>query len=283
MPWFKVDDKLHGHRKAIKAGPAMALWVVAGSWCSDHLTDGFVPDYMADRLMSGGREMADQLVEAGLWVPDASEGDEGWRFHEWNDRNPTAEQVEAERAGARERMRRVRSKRDDGSPDVRANTSVRSPYPDPVPNPIPKDQDQDPLVAPDGDDAEVVPIEPEVSDDAIKLARQTARMIAANGHPLPKQGSKAHRSWLVEADRLLRLGPPGQTTAPPPTLDEALEVAEWATSDDFWRSNIASIPKLRQKWSQLALKARDGPKRPDATTAASNYAAAAQALRAQGR
>ena len=43
--WFKVDDKLHDHRKARKAGKAaMGVWVLAGSWSMDNETDGFVPD-----------------------------------------------------------------------------------------------------------------------------------------------------------------------------------------------------------------------------------------------
>lgn len=41
MAWFKVDDKLHSHPKLYRASlRAMGLWVLAGSWCSDQLTDG---------------------------------------------------------------------------------------------------------------------------------------------------------------------------------------------------------------------------------------------------
>lgn len=35
--WFRVDDKLHTHEKALLAGvPAMGLWVMCGSWCASH-------------------------------------------------------------------------------------------------------------------------------------------------------------------------------------------------------------------------------------------------------
>ena len=45
MAWFKVDDKLHDHRKARRAGKAaIGVWVLAGSWAMDNLTDGFVPE-----------------------------------------------------------------------------------------------------------------------------------------------------------------------------------------------------------------------------------------------
>ena len=44
MAWFKVDDKLHSHPKRYRASlRAMGLWVLAGSWCSDQLTDGVIP------------------------------------------------------------------------------------------------------------------------------------------------------------------------------------------------------------------------------------------------
>ena len=136
-------------------------------------------------------------------------------------------------------------------------------------------------------DAEVVPITtdpPDVSEDATTLAREFAGMVAANGHPLPSKGSKAAHSWLIEADRLLRHGPPGQTTVPPPDLDRAIAVARWATSDiDFWAANVRSMPKFRKQWSQLALQANRTRGRPDADAVADQYAKAAEALRAQGR
>jgi hypothetical protein len=33
-------------------------------------------------------------------------------------------------------------------------------------------------------------------------------------------------------------------------------VARYATSDEFWRSNILSLPKLREKFEQLKIKAQ---------------------------
>lgn len=103
MPWFKVDDKLHSHKKVAKAGEAMALWVIAGSWAMDQLTDGFVPDYMVGRLMPGGDGMAQTLVDAGLWIEDDHEGDDGWRFVDWGDYQPTRDDVEAKRDVTRRR------------------------------------------------------------------------------------------------------------------------------------------------------------------------------------
>jgi hypothetical protein len=94
MTWFRVDDGLHSHRKAVRAGvPAMGLWVLAGSWCADHLTDGFIPDYMAARIDRDSEEKAARLVEAGWWVVAEKGGDKGWQFHEWTDQQPTREEA----------------------------------------------------------------------------------------------------------------------------------------------------------------------------------------------
>ncbi|MET0416031.1 MAG: hypothetical protein ABW022_08425 [Actinoplanes sp.] len=96
MTWFRVDDGLHSHRKAVRAGvPAMGLWVLAGSWCADHLTDGFIPDYMAARIDRESESNAARLVEAGLWMVAEKGGDKGWQFHEWTDQQPTREEAMA--------------------------------------------------------------------------------------------------------------------------------------------------------------------------------------------
>ncbi|GAA2092415.1 hypothetical protein [Actinomadura alba] len=136
MVWFKVDDGLAFHRKAVAAGnAAMGLWVRAGSWCSHQLTDGFVPEDMIGSLGNTGQ--AKRLVAVRLW--ERVEG--GYQFWQWNDpgRQPTREQVEQEREAARERMHRVRTgKRSspERSPEHAANgdrssDAVRLPRPDP--------------------------------------------------------------------------------------------------------------------------------------------------------
>jgi len=155
MPWFKVDDNLAFHAKTVAAGnPAMGLWVRAGSWCAQQLTDGFIPDHMLAAL--GTKQQAERLVTTRLW--DREQG--GYRFHGWVERQPSKGDVEAERAAARERMREYRAKKkgttQTGNPqasasradDVRPNNSVRADevrdsfgnpdptHPDPVPTHI---------------------------------------------------------------------------------------------------------------------------------------------------
>lgn len=98
MAWFKVDDALHSHMKAMRAGTAaMGLWVLAGSWASDQLTDGWVPEYAIHRWSPGAVELAAKLVSAGFWVVGERDGEPGWRFHEWEEHQPTREEVLARR------------------------------------------------------------------------------------------------------------------------------------------------------------------------------------------
>lgn len=138
MPWFKVDDALAFHIKALSAGnQALGLWVRAGSWSMQQLSDGFVPAPMVTAL-GGGHKDAKALVHAGLW----HQVDGGFQFHDWEEYQPTREQVEAERAAAAERMRQVRSGKRSGEvrANVRANDdgtfAVSSPSPSrPVPSP----------------------------------------------------------------------------------------------------------------------------------------------------
>lgn len=109
MTWFKVDDSLHSNTKirkvAAKCPAALALWVIAGSFSADKLTEGFVKDDELPWLLPGAETLAAELVAARLWRRVKG----GYQFHDWTQCNPTREQVETERDKARERMRRLRS------------------------------------------------------------------------------------------------------------------------------------------------------------------------------
>lgn len=129
MPWFKVDDALALHMKAITAGnTALGLWVRAGSWSMHQLSDGFIPEPVVSAL--GGRSGdAVALMNAGLW--DSADG--GYQFHDWAEYQPTREQVLAEREAAAQRMRRVRA---NVQPNEQRTNGDRSDSPSrPVPSP----------------------------------------------------------------------------------------------------------------------------------------------------
>ncbi len=142
MPWFRVDDKLHDHRKARRAGKAaMGVWALAGSWAADNLTNGFVPASVLPRW--GNAKDAAQLVAADLWSACEQDGEKGWLFHDWPEYQPTREEVEAERKATRERLRKWRENRrgnasgngvTDGVANGASNAAPFPSLPDPVPS-----------------------------------------------------------------------------------------------------------------------------------------------------
>ena len=104
MTWFKVDDKLHDHRKVRVAGTrAMGVWLLAGSWSAGNLTDGFVPSKIAMRW--GDRKDFSRLVAAGLWKPEQLGDEDGYRFQDWTQYQPSRAEIEEHRALHAERMR----------------------------------------------------------------------------------------------------------------------------------------------------------------------------------
>jgi hypothetical protein len=112
MVWFKVDDHLHDHRKVRRLGrdklPAMGLWVLCGSWVADETNDGFVPEEIIQRYDPTLR-YARRLVAVGLWEELPEPGDEeGLDFHQWDEHQPTADQVEAKRQADAARKARWR-------------------------------------------------------------------------------------------------------------------------------------------------------------------------------
>lgn len=104
MSWFRVDDKLHGHRKARllrKSHPSkhrdsspFGIWVLAGSYASDNRTDGFVPTEILSEWDDYAILLARRLVDAGFWWATEQDGEEGFGFHDWRDYLPRPEGIE---------------------------------------------------------------------------------------------------------------------------------------------------------------------------------------------
>ena len=81
-------------------------------------------------------------------------------------------------------------------------------------------------------------------DDVTRLCEHLANRIEANGSKRPTIGKTWH-----DAARLM-LDNDGRTE------QEVHGAIEWCQSDEFWRSNILSMPKLREKYDQLRLQAQ---------------------------
>lgn len=148
ITWFKVDDGLPTNRKLLSIPrrdrmAAMGLWCVAGAWVARELHDGFVPRYVLTELGATIRQ-AQLLVQAGFWIA----GDGGWWFKDWDEWQPTRDDVLSKRRKNAEKLAKWRARNQgtdefvtglvtgvqDGSLPV--TNQVSNPAPDPT-RPVP--------------------------------------------------------------------------------------------------------------------------------------------------
>lgn len=225
MPWFRVDDTLNAHPKARTAGlPAMGLWVVAGAYSAQYLTEGFVPEWYVASWPSGKKHAA-RLVAAGLW----SRAPEGWQFHQWEERQPTKEQVEADRAKTRDRQRKYRDKRRDAAVSDGGSNAVTNAAPT---QPIPSSSIEEEPAA-------------ELRADVEAICTLLADCVERNIDRRPR----ITKTWRTEARRLLDRDGRSQ--------QQVEHVIRWATEDTFWKANVQSMPTLREKFDRLLVQARE--------------------------
>ncbi|MFR9880860.1 hypothetical protein ACL1NM_03450 [Corynebacterium striatum] len=112
MSWFKVDDSFYDHPKFLDVpNAAIGLWAKAGAWCGKHLTDGVIPATQV-KLFKGTNSQINALISARIWIEDRSEnGAKVYRFHDWNNYQPTREQKLKEREESAERQRKSRERK----------------------------------------------------------------------------------------------------------------------------------------------------------------------------
>lgn len=184
MPWFKVDDTLWSHPKfAALSDAAQALWLRAGSYSAEKLTDGVVSEQIVAGLLRGKKRTVDELVEAGLWrrIPD------GVEFHDWLEYQPSAETVKRSREQARERMRNVRANRRGSSPN-------------PVPVPVNQDRYTNPPL-----------VDARAGDDVDPVLASVVEAVASMGlvlHPMCAADVVA----FIDGRRRRSAGPPAVPT-----------------------------------------------------------------------
>lgn len=159
MTWTKIDDQFYDHPKVVAAGPlGVALFVCGLSYCSRHLTDGFISTTQVRRLIDidNPRDVAEKLVAVGLW----ERRDGGYQVHDYLEYNPSRAKVEAIRqvrmeagreGGLRSGEARRKQAEEEGEANakqapskteakMKAKTNSRIPIPVPVPeSPSPED------------------------------------------------------------------------------------------------------------------------------------------------
>ena len=81
-------------------------------------------------------------------------------------------------------------------------------------------------------------------EDVEQLCRRLRDHISGNTAKTPNITSK----WRTEARLLLDRDEIG--------FDEAVRVLDWCQADHFWKGNILSMPKFREKFTQLQIKSQ---------------------------
>lgn len=234
MTWFKVDDSFYDHPKVFDAPDcAVALWVRAGCWSARNLTDGKVPSKLPARLCDDPESAVSELLVRGLW----EEWEDGYRFCDWTDYQPSAERVKATRkaraeAGSRggraKAARQSSSNLPDGSQGSASDAHKQKSAP----------------TRPDPTRTTTSSSEAPPRDDVEEVCGHLADWVEKNGSKRPTigKGWRDAARLMIDRDGL--------------TVDQIRKAIDWSQNDEFWRSNILSMPTLRKQFDRLRLAAQ---------------------------
>lgn len=195
-------------------------------WCSRTLANGFVPEAVWVKR-TGSAKVRKELLAA---LVEPAEG--GVYMHDYLEHQRSREEAEAlrlkrqeaGRKGGRAKANRVASATANGVADGKQAGSKSLPE-------LEKDL------------GTKVPKESPARPDVTRICEHLADQIEANGSKRPTITQR----WLDEARRLLDRD--GRT------VDQVIRAIDWSQSNTFWRSNILSMPKLREKYDTMRLQA----------------------------
>lgn len=209
MPWFKVDDGFCVHPKTIGLDmSARGLWVTAGSWCAQQLTDGVITDKQV-RMLGGTRRQAEKLVTAGLWsADDAPPSERRYAFNDWLDFQPTREETQRRRQEDADRKRKAREAkgvkqaerenvRPDNPVDVRPESALPGIRP---PSALPDPTRPDPTIKREGEVVNVREVGAAASTPPSPENSPEWATANADGHPAQGVDSDNPSDWCTPED-----------------------------------------------------------------------------------
>ena len=225
--------------------------------CSQHLTDGLVAPKAMQRKVGGSEADIQILLDAGLWHGPEHDCQACWEacpdipenrvyVHDFLEHNRDAAQA---KRVSNERSRVAKEgweKRKAGSKGD-ANSMQNAMQNEPVCN-AEREREKE-------REEEAKASSPEtVRPDIDGIIQGFSELLKANDVK-----HKPGKNWH-DAARLL-IDKDGYTP------DQIMFVARFATTDEFWKSNVLSIPKLREKFESLKIKAQ-AQARPKVSTGA---------------
>lgn len=243
MGWGKLDDNLHDHHKVDELNDVapLGLWTLCLTWAHRHRKSrpdpSFVPWGTVDRLgRRKARTYAKELLRVHLW----ENADGGIRIHDFGDYLPGGtdeERTEKARNAARARWG-----------DAKGNANEHAPeHPSGMPDDMQTDASRAAAPRSDSDSLGTSNEVPASSakpprTDVERICKHLVEVMVDNDFRKPPVTAKwrTDARLLIDKDRR--------------SLDEILQVIDWAWQDKFWKGNIRSVPKLREKYDQLRLK-----------------------------
>jgi hypothetical protein len=213
------------------------------AYAGDQETGGFVPAGMLPALCRRRRyeACADALVAVGLWLPARG----GYQIRTWQEWQLELEAITRRRSADRERKRRERERENGTSRDtVNKRKDLEEGTEDQLSGmsrdmsaecPPPREERVRTTTSKD--------VVGDVRGDVLRLCSRLADRIEANGSKRPAVTSRWHDAARLMLDRDGR------------TESQVTSAIDWSQDHEFWRSNILSMPKLREKYDQLRLQA----------------------------
>lgn len=272
--YVRIHDGLPDHPKIAEVG-GMAAWLYVSSLCysSRLLTDGIVPARMVARLtdLPDVEALASRLLEANLWhraqhdCKDCPQGlGDVYVIHDYLDHQRSAAEVRelsekraaAGRSGGKAsgESRRAEAKTEANAKQVLKQTGSKTeaetetetevknqtPFSSVTATPPP---DEPSASKPKGKRKSNAPAKPKPATkpraDVEALCNRLVEMMAARGcrtDPITDRWRDAAR-LLLDKDGV--------------HFQFAYDVLEWSQRSEFWKPNILSMPKFREKWNTL--------------------------------
>lgn len=257
--YFKLDVGYMSNPKVLsvldESPTAILLHIASIGYAAQHLTDGIVPVKALLRMTGATQDDADLLIAAGLWIDGPTGGKA--EVHDYLMHQRSA----AEAKGASEKAKRAAEAK--WAAERNASSTAPS-MPDAVPlaseTVMPREKrereerekEESAAKPPDAPPAKSLALVSEDRPDVDRICQHFADQREAMGSKRPAITAK----WRNEAR--LMLDRDGRTE------EQVHACIRWLFQSDhrdarFWRTNIRSMPKLREEYDRLRELAESQP------------------------
>lgn len=234
--YIKVHDGMPEHPKIVGlSDKAFRALVELWCYCGRNLTDGEVRSAIAGKY---GRKAVTELEKEGL----LESLDADWYMHDYLEHQRSASEVASlKRSRSEAGSRGGRAKAASDTANAMASAIAKGKQ-NGGKSLADTDTDTEELLRSSLVGSEIAVIRADVEN----VCSYLADAIAANGSKRPAVTTR----WRDAARRLIDLD--GRTE------DQIRRAIDFSQRDEFWRANVLSMPKLREKYDQLRLAAQRG-------------------------